>query len=174
MIIGLSGNAGSGKSTAARYLIEKHGFTLHKMAGPLKNMLRAIGLTERHIDGDLKEVTCDLLNGRTPRYAMQTLGTEWGRDMISNSFWGDIWEKTLPSGNIVVDDCRFDNEVERVNRLGGLVIGIERVGLEKGEHSSHASEKAPSGIHTTIINDGTIDNLYAAVDYTIIRHMARQ
>ena len=172
MIIGLSGDAGSGKSTAARYLIEKHCFTLHKMAGPLKNMLRAIGLTERHIEGDLKEVPCDLLNGRTPRYAMQTLGTEWGRDMISNSFWGDIWEKTLPSGNIVVDDCRFDNEVERVNRLGGLVIRIERVGLEKGEHSSHASEKVPLGIHTTIINDGTIDNLYAAVDYTIIRHMA--
>ena len=43
-------------------------------------MLYQLGLGEAHIEGALKEVPCELLGGKTPRYAMQTLGTEWGRD----------------------------------------------------------------------------------------------
>jgi hypothetical protein len=47
-----------------------------KFAGPLKSMCMALGLTEAHIEGHLKEVPCELLCGQTPRHAMQTLGTE--------------------------------------------------------------------------------------------------
>ena len=40
------------------------------------------GMIRRMIDGDLKEAPTPLFEGRTPRHAMQTLGTEWGRDRI--------------------------------------------------------------------------------------------
>jgi hypothetical protein len=78
-LIALTGYAGSGKSTLADILACEHGFTVVKFAGPLKAMLRALGLDEREIEGDLKEQPCQLLAGHTPRRAMQTLGTEWGR-----------------------------------------------------------------------------------------------
>ncbi|WP_346927659.1 hypothetical protein, partial [uncultured Arthrobacter sp.] len=41
-VIGLSGFAGSGKSTVANYLVEEHGFTRLSFAAPLKKMLRTL------------------------------------------------------------------------------------------------------------------------------------
>jgi putative protein kinase ArgK-like GTPase of G3E family len=77
-IIGLTGLMGSGKSLAAQEL-ERIGFTRTRFAGSLKDMMRVLGLTEEEIEGNLKETACALLGGKTPRYAMQTIGTEWGR-----------------------------------------------------------------------------------------------
>src|SRR5690606_4187664 len=78
-IIALSGPAGSGKSTAAAYLVDK-GYTLIKFAGPLKAMCQAIGFTDWHLEGDGKERPLDWLQGKSPRQFMQLLGTEFGRD----------------------------------------------------------------------------------------------
>lgn len=74
-VVALSGLAGSGKSTLADYLIQRHGYTRVKFAGPLKAMCRAMGMDEAQIEGHLKEVPSPHLQGRTPRYVMQTLGT---------------------------------------------------------------------------------------------------
>lgn len=41
-VVGLTGFAGSGKSTVAEYLVEKHGYTRLSFAGPLKKMLRTL------------------------------------------------------------------------------------------------------------------------------------
>jgi Deoxynucleotide monophosphate kinase len=128
-LIGLTGRAGSGKSTAAAYLVERHGFTRTRFAGPLKAMLRAMGLSEREIDGDLKEAPCARLCGRTPRQAMQWLGTEWGRDMIHPDLWTELWKQdaekiVAEDGRVVVDDVRFPDEVALVRSLGGYVLAI--------------------------------------------------
>lgn len=70
-LVGFCGLMGSGKTFAADYLVEKYGYTKVKFAKPLKDMLRAMGLTEEHIEGDLKELPCDLLDGRTIMGSMQ-------------------------------------------------------------------------------------------------------
>ena len=54
IIIGLTGLAGAGKSTAARFLSEEHGFTVLPFTGPLKRMALAYGLTPEEI-GPCKE-----------------------------------------------------------------------------------------------------------------------
>lgn len=41
-VIGLTGLAGSGKSTVANYLVREHGYTRLSFAGPVRDMLRAI------------------------------------------------------------------------------------------------------------------------------------
>lgn len=147
MIIGLSGYAGSGKSTAAAALVDI-GWSQRKFAGPLKAMMRALldaqGATpekiERMIEGDLKEVSSLYLGGQTPRYAMQALGTEWGRLRLTDSIWVDAALRTV-KGPTVFDDVRFDNEAEAIRALGGIIVRIERPGV--GPVSDHVSERLP-------------------------------
>lgn len=137
-IIAFTGLAGAGKSTAAAHLVAR-GFTRVRFAGPLKAMMAALGLTAAEIDGDRKESPCTLLGGKTPRWAMQSLGTEWGRDLISQDLWIRAWQAALPAtGNVVVDDCRFPNEAAAVAAAGGVIVCIERphAGVSGYQHSS--------------------------------------
>jgi hypothetical protein len=140
------------------------------MAGPLKDMMRSIGLTESHIEGTLKEIPCEMLAGNTPRYAMQTIGTEWGRNIMGQDFWVSIAEsqalERLDRGDdVVIDDIRFQNEADMVRRLGGAVIGINGRG---GIMSDHVSE-CGIGADMYITNDGSIDDFLAMVLYIIHR-----
>src|SRR5262245_6513313 len=93
-IIGLTGKLKSGKTEAALHLCKK-GFTRVRFAGPLKNMMTCLQLTDAEIEGMLKEQPCDLLCGKTPRYAMQTIGTEWGRALIGEDLWVNAWKRLV-------------------------------------------------------------------------------
>jgi len=166
MIIGLAGRAGSGKSTVAAHLAAR-GYRRIRFADPLKDMMRALGLTERHIEGDLKEQPCPLLAGKTPRYAMQTIGTEWGRGIIHPDLWVGAWEARAANDNLVVaEDVRFPNEEAAIRRLGGWVIGVERPGREVG--SGHPSENQPISPDLWLRNDGDVPALLAQVDSALI------
>ena len=81
-VIAITGQAGSGKTTIAKHLELEYNYVRVRFAEVLKDMLLALGLTEEEINGDLKEKPCSLLLGKTPRHAMQTLGIEWGRNLI--------------------------------------------------------------------------------------------
>lgn len=161
-VIAFTGLAGSGKSTAADVL-HARGYWRVKFAGPLKAMMRAIGLSDAEIEGGLKEVPCARLAGRTPRYAMQTIGTDWGRDMIGPTLWTGLWlaeaKAVLADGGAVVcDDCRFPNEVEVVRSIGGVVIRVEGRGGIAGGHASEAQTFDPDAV---INNTGSEDQLRA-------------
>ncbi len=151
-LVAFCGPAGAGKSTAAQAL-QDCGWGHEKFAGPLKSMLRAFyvntGLStadvDRRIEGDLKEVPDALLAGRTPRHAMQTLGTEWGRDCIGLNFWAAVAgariANLLNHGlDIVVDDCRFANEADVIRALGGKIVLITGRQADIAT-AGHASEK---------------------------------
>ena len=170
-IVAFAGRAGSGKSTAAAALL-RHGFRSANFADPLKAMLRAfyreIGLDdeqiERRIEGDLKEAPDPLLCGRTPRYAMQTLGTEWGRGLMAENFWVGAWSQKVGhlGGELVVAaDCRFDNEALAVRNLGGEVVGIVGRGKDVGNHASEM------GVTTNfdVDNSRSLDEFEAAILY---------
>jgi hypothetical protein len=148
-LIALTGPAGCGKSTAARLLghASRGGAERVRFAGPIKAALRAIGLTEAQTDGDEKEIPCDLLCGKTPRQAMQLLGAEWGRDLIGSDLWvrtamHRVYELRAHGRNIVIDDCRFDNEAIAVREAGGHVIYL--TGRCDDSVPSHASEAGVS------------------------------
>lgn len=166
-VVALTGAAGSGKSTAADYLIRQHGYERVKFAGPLKDMCRAIGLTEDHIEGRLKEVPSDMLCGKTPRHLMQALGTELGRNMIGEDFWIRLWlHRVAGAGRVVVDDLRFPNEAAAVRSLGGVIIKLEGRGGIAGTHASEAG----CGTHdAVVVNDGGMVDLYAGVDEAVRR-----
>ena len=162
-LIALTGPAGCGKSTAAAVL-EAEGWVRLRFAWPLKAMLAAFydvtGVppeeAARRIEGDLKEKRDWHLCGETPRHAMQTLGTEWGRACMGRDFWVHAWRLAaigaLEAGDrVVVEDCRFANEAAAVRALGGRVVGLHRPGLAP-HPSGHASEAGvePDG---WVVND---------------------
>lgn len=161
MIIGFSGPAGAGKSTAAKILVEQRGFRLVKFAGPLKAMMRAMGLDDDHIEGALKETVHPVL-GCTPRHAMQTLGTEWGRQCIDPELWVNLARAAICADqvNVVLDDVRFENEAAMIRSLGGVIIEIRPKVMT--HFMNHVSE---AGVRPDLIiyNDGSISDLAASV-----------
>ncbi|RKR79189.1 deoxynucleotide monophosphate kinase family protein [Marinobacter nauticus] len=169
-LIGIAGKARSGKDTVAAYLVKKHGLLKYSFADPMKAGIKEMfGLTEQHVNGDLKEIVIPWL-GVSPRRLMQTLGTEWGREMIRPDLWVMLaqrqWDQIRQptadtfNGGMIVPDIRFEEEAAFIRRNGGLVIHMFRDDLQLVE--AHKSE---SGVcfmdgDWLIENNGTIDDLY--------------
>ena len=129
LLIGLHGPKHCGKSTVAQAYSSAFGAERRRFAGKLKAMLRTLGLTEAQVDGDEKELPCALLGGKTPRYAMLTLGDDWGRCMIDE----DIWCRTSAAGSegrlVIFDDVRQVNEATALIEAGGIIIQLQREGV---------------------------------------------
>ena len=174
-LIGLSGAAGSGKSTAAQYLQDAHHYHRKRFAQPLKDALRRIlqgamvddHTIERMIEGDLKETPATVLLGKTPREAMQTLGTEWGRNCIGGDFWVNLMRHALDTSKrgslIVIEDVRFHNEVRLIRAYGGKIIRMEGRG---GIPGVHVSEKGVEP-DLTCYNGGSITETHRWFDYVL-------
>lgn len=171
IVIGLNGLRGSGKSTVADHLITTHGFVRVKFAAGLKDMLRAIGLNDRHLEGDLKEVPCEVLCGKTPRWAMQSLGTEWGRDLIGHNLWQHIGIERVKAHwaegrhHVVIDDARYPNECLAIRALGGVIWRVLRHPAPAGV-DLHRSEAEQSLIEYDALlhNNAGLRDLCAKVD----------
>lgn len=165
-IIAITGPKESGKSTVAQFLHETYGYSRVRFADPLKAMLGAYGLSEYELEGAGKQQPCQLLGGHTPRYAMQSLGTGWGRDMMSKTFWTDAWSRRVGhglGGYVVAEDLRFCTE-EFVARLhGGTIWRIERPGLYSTDDHVSEQEQRLIKYDRLFINDSTIDDLLAKV-----------
>lgn len=171
-IIGLTGLAGSGKTTVAHYLEHHCGYERMKFASILKGMLRVLGLTEEEIEGSKKELPCELLGGKSPRHAMITLGTEWGRNLIDSDLWVRAAMKGLESTHkdmddqrFVFDDVRFPNEAQAIKDRGGVIWRIERPSRSWMGHVSHESEAGQSRLEadSILFNTGSKLDLPRAV-----------
>lgn len=166
VVIGLAGAARSGKSTLADHLVAKYGFTRIDVTEPLKQMLwalmrvRGCSDPDEWIYGNLKETSCPYLEGQTPRFAMQTLGTEWGRNLIGDSLWVHTAHDRIAAtpGNVVIENIRFANEA-------GLCDKVIQIVGRGGLPDSHASEHGVQSWDVQYTNDGTIREMHAWFDY---------
>jgi hypothetical protein len=168
-LVGLAGRKYHGKDTAAGYFAD-HGFVQLRFADPLKAMLRAFYRTaglgeseiERRIEGDLKEVPCPYLRGKTPRYAMQTLGTEWGRCLIADDLWVSLLvTRAKTFDKVVVSDTRYPNECGAIVDAGGCVLRIDAgPRVPANELSNHSSEREVDALPVA----GAVDNSGSPAD----------
>lgn len=179
-VVGITGRKHHGKDTLAQHFVAR-GFVQMRFADPLKEMLRAfyrcvgvdLATIERKIEGDLKEVSCPRLRGHTPREAMQTLGTEWGRVLMADDLWVNaLQHRALHVGrDVVVSDVRFDNECAAIKAIGGVVVRVDASKrVPANEFSDHPSEVNVD----TLPSDGIVDNngpefyLKTAVDQLLL------
>lgn len=123
----------------------------------------------------------DVLSQRdiTPRYALQTLGTEWGRAQDQ-----DIWLKYADldaqrrelSGYAIIPDCRFLNEGAFLHAKGAPLLELVRPGVEGDDAMAAGVAAHPSEMERvrfknefrkfithTLINDTTLDELYSKI-----------
>jgi len=170
MIVGITGKKGNGKDTLGNYFV-KLGYIRLAFARTLKEACKNIfGFDDDQVDGDRKEVV-DEYWGYTPRYALQTVGTE----LFRNHFDKDIWLKSLkrkilkeleknPEANFVITDVRFDNEANMIKELGGTMIRVTRKSANTRvdlHESETLIEKLP--VDYDLTNDGTIEELFEQV-----------
>ena len=165
-LIGLVGMAGSGKDTVADSL-KDYGWEKFAFAKALKDMcIEFLGLSYDDAYTQEGKMKFNDFWGMTNREILQKVGT----DAFRNGFHPDTWvkiaelhiQKLLNEGKkIIVTDCRFDNEAALIEKLGGIVMKVERTGYENNLTSSektHASEKGVDGqyIARIILNDRDI------------------
>lgn len=177
MILGILGPAASGKDTMADYLVARYGFVKVGLADPLKRICREVyNFTDEQLWGPSEKRNAPdtrypipTKGHLTPRAALQTLGTEWGRHNYENT-WVDyglrvaqqildghyysaktgILEKAPLSGvlshkvkGVVFSDLRFKNELKAF-KAKGSVIRLKRDGTGgdvAGGVAGHASEQ---------------------------------
>ena len=161
-IIGIAGRARVGKDTCADFLVRYLGGYRYGLADPLKRMLIPLGIDMTDpfwTENKEKEIP---LFGRSVRHMMQTLGTEWGRELVHPDIWIKLAECVLfeRGERMIVSDVRFDNEAEFIRSKGGVILHVDRILAPKIE--SHASEEGVrmSPMDLYVANDGTIDMLY--------------
>lgn len=141
MIVGFVGFIGSGKDTAADYLVNFHEFRRDSFANTLKDAVAAVfGWDRTLLEGRTKEARewreqVDIwwanrlgIPTLTPRWVLQ----HWGTDVLRNNFHDDIWIASLENkmrktrDNIVISDVRFPNEIKAIHNSGGIVVRIKR------------------------------------------------
>ena len=141
MIIGICGFIGSGKDTAANYLVGWHGFRRDSFAGALKDAVAHVfGWDRELLEGLTTEARAwreqvdpwwaERLNmpHLTPRWVLQY----WGTEVCRQGFHDDIWIAALENrlrqrtGHTVISDVRFPNEIASIRNAGGRIIWIKR------------------------------------------------
>lgn len=82
----------------------------------------------------------------------------------------DEYNSYPDESNWIITDCRFPNEAEAVRDRGGVIIRINRPGVTAV--NAHPSETALDDydFDDVIVNDGSIQDLYEKVKFTIEKH----
>lgn len=171
-LIGLTGYggvvAGVGKDTVANYLKTYYSreFRSVAFADPIRAALKVIfGWDDSYFEHPKKNEV-DPKFGVTPRKAMQTLGTEWGRNLINTNLWVNLtaekWQPMLGAGfYVIVSDVRRDNEADAIRKAGGEIWHID-VTLRGGENAAAGAEAAhvaeTAGVKFIKSRDLYIDN----------------
>lgn len=160
-VIGIAGPARSGKDTVADFLLSMYGGYRYAMADPIRAMLKCIGIDLNDpYWRDRKEAEIPSLK-RSPRYLMQTLGTEWGRELIHPNLWVYLAHQQLINNGpgMIISDIRFNNEADWVRARNGVIAHVHRT--ERQEVNPHASENGiiVESRDIVVFNNGTLEEL---------------
>lgn len=182
LIVGFSGRAKSGKSTAAnavgRWLTSNYEIpsTVGAFADPIREIGRIFGFTNEQLNYQEFKEKVDERWGISPRKFMQLVGSEMFRTHIGQDVWikhmFDIgipkWVYFVRNHSVyaldkecaakpvyacMIGDVRFKNEADAIRERGGLIVRINRPGVDDISNGvqNHVSEKEFDLVHADII-----------------------
>lgn len=229
-LVGISGEAGSGKDTAADHLVKKYGFVKISLADPLKRICQEIyGFTDEQLWGpssarnkpdtryiravharhdwqeatpgaDFKCTQCGCWGEEsppectvylTPRFALQILGTEFGRTCYPNTwidksiqiaqqllanpeymrysakrglFTDDAPKKKEEPKGVAISDVRFRNELTGVRGVEGQLWRVKPPATHTRNNETwrgHLSETEQNEIADSEFNRIIVNNKVA-------------
>lgn len=183
-LIGLGGLKESGKDAFANALESTSGYTVRGMLDAVNEALQVLNpLIPRGSFRNPEPYTDYLARvgyvaaKRNPevRRLLQALGTEVGRDMLTEDAWVNVMSRHLYQAKralepLVITGIRFPNEVAMIREWGGVLVWVDRPEVTarheeavKGANSlaGHASERsvnAPS-FDWLVSNSGSLSTL---------------
>jgi hypothetical protein len=174
MIVGFVGFIGSGKDTAADYLVNFHGYRRDSFANTLKDAVACVfGWDRTLLEGRTKEARewreqvdtwwAERLKmpNLTPRLMLQL----WGTEVCRTGFHDDIWIASLENkmrktgDNIVISDVRFPNEIKAIHNAGGIVVRIKRGDDPEWYDAAVSYNRGPDGNSTWSLSKSHLDKL---------------
>jgi len=207
MIIGVSGFAGSGKDTVADGICKNPLFIKLALADGIKRICKDVfdwsydDLWGPSAMRSIPDERYPREGGHlTPRYALQKLGTEWGRDCYEH-IWVEyalrLSRKLLtihgyrysptqglvstgpstPLKGVVIPDCRFKNEFTLMRAAGAKLVRVKRKGLDKPpwDHPSETEQtEVPDDYFDYVFqNDGTLEDVPAKIQ-TMLKELGHE
>lgn len=124
-IIGFLGKRGVGKDYVAEKLFQQQNKPTLLVA--LADHFKIDGIVDLNLEFDKVFGEKDLYT----RKMLQDLGTKFGREKNNPNIWIDKLENWIRIHNkrgiqkFIVTDLRFQNEVDWIHKLGGIVVKIE-------------------------------------------------
>lgn len=174
-LIGMSGYAQSGKDTVGEILARRYGFTLVSPSNVLREFLYAQNL---YLEGGVDEFGqhqpparlndvvdlygWDMARKVYPevRVLQQKTGTEAGRDVLHEDVWLDaLVDRFSPGAKHVSTSVRYLNEARFITERGGVIIRVNRPGVEAVNDHSSDTEMDDWDFDHVIENDGSLDDL---------------
>jgi len=165
MFIGFVGKIGSGKDTAADYIIKKYGFISLRLSDVIADELMQLG-TEN------------------TRENKQIMGTKMRREQGEEILMRKLFEKVRKGVNYVFNGVRHPEEADFLKRKGGILIKIncnEKVRFERTRGRDKVdwmefeimerreSERTIDKIRTdfSVDNNGTLESFHKQLDKLI-------
>lgn len=196
MVIGISGKKQSGKNTVANIINELLGnrYELKMFAEKVKEIVCIItGCTMKNLESeDFKNsLVGNEWGNLTYRDFLQKIGTDCGRNIIHPNIWVNTlmkdYKMQYASAGIggfhdprpsfkkigfprwIITDVRFPNEANAVRDKRGLLIRVNRKGIDISTHHSEMALDDYDDFDYIIDNDGTEEDLVEKVKEILIK-----
>jgi hypothetical protein len=161
-VVAFSGRKGTGKSYHGQILVDQLGYVPTSFAAPLKRMVAHKNL-----------ITVEELEVNKAQYVTELQQTGVAYRELDENYWVNMWvaeaKGYLEQGkNVVVTDCRFENELAAVERLGGGTFRlwvpetirqrrlIDVYGVYNPEDDKHISETNVDLLDVSAQIDGSV------------------
>lgn len=166
-LIGISGKAGSGKNTVASFLQDiDPSFEQKAFAAKLKEVASILTGVPAHRfeDQEFKKETMpeDWWREDKPTYRqfLQEVGTDALRNVIHPNIWVNaLFADWRGYSRWIITDVRFPNEYKAIKDKGGIIVRVDRPGIELMEHPSETLLDDHE-FDYLMVNDGDIHNLF--------------